>query len=69
MGDDRAYLEGWQNAADYIGLNIHKLLEYRAELKQRRVAWRHIKGTPPNRRVVIRVWKNLLQAWFIEKFL
>lgn len=64
--DDRAYLEGWKAAADYIGWGMEKLVIHRKELKEARIAFPWIKGTPPNRVRVIRIWKNLLQAWAIE---
>ena len=67
MSDNRAYLQGWQAAAEYIGWSVWTLRKYARELKRKGIAWRQIIGTPPNRRVVIRVWKNLLQAWAMEK--
>lgn len=69
MDDPRAYTEGWNNSAEFIGLNPGTMRKYRKELKEKKIAFRWIKGKPPNRRVVIRCWKNLLEAWFIEKFL
>lgn len=67
MGEERAYVEGWQAAADYIGMSLSNILRYRKELKEKGIARRRIKGRPPNRRVVIQVWKNLLQVWDMER--
>ncbi|MFH2076064.1 MAG: hypothetical protein ABIJ57_12085 [Pseudomonadota bacterium] len=67
MADDRAYLEGWEAGAKYIGIGVSTLLRDRKELKEKGIAFRYIKGRPPERRVVIRIWKNLLQAWYMEK--
>lgn len=64
--DDLPYLEGWQKAADWIGMSLSSLLEHRKALKDRGIAFRYLKGRPPDRRVVIRVWKNLFQGWYME---
>lgn len=67
MEDPRAYIDTYKAAAHYIGMSPSELETYRVELKSCGVCFRKLIGRPPNRKVVIRFWKNLLQAWYMEK--